>query len=113
MTDCILTSSANYCNHIACVVVYTGCSTLQLKCAIICRICKRPTLILAMGNEAYAYCKELLGDQTKLKYLPHFSGAATWKAKAYFGIPKEQKMSVEELADTYVKAIIEGHCEDQ
>lgn len=73
----------------------------------------RPTLILAMGNEAYAYCKELLGDQAKLKYLPHFSGAATWKAKAYFGIPKEQKMSVEELADTYVKAIIEGHCEDQ
>ena len=40
MTDRILASSTNYCNHLASVVVYTGCSTLQLKCAIIGRVCK-------------------------------------------------------------------------
>ena len=68
----------------------------------------RPGCIVAMGNQAYSYCKELLGNDPRVKYAPHFSGAATWKAKDFFDIPPEQKVSIEELAEKYVEYIISG-----
>lgn len=64
----------------------------------------RPECIVAMGNQAYNYSVELLGNDHRLKYLPHFSGAATWRAKQEFGI--KDKVSVEELADRYVAKIL-------
>lgn len=60
--------------------------------------------IVAMGNQAYSYCVELLGNDYRLKYVPHFSGAATWRAKKEFGI--KDKVSIEELAETYAVKII-------
>lgn len=66
----------------------------------------KPEYIVALGNQAYNYCKELLDNDNRLKYVPHFSGAATWKAKEYFGIPKGQKVSIEELAERYAEYII-------
>ena len=68
----------------------------------------RPGCIVAMGNQAYSYCKELLGNDPRVKYAPHFSGAATWKAKDFFDIPPKQKVSIEELAEKYVEYIISG-----
>ena len=68
----------------------------------------RPGCIAAMGNQAYSYCKELLGNDPRVKYAPHFSGAATWKAKDFFDIPPKQKVSIEELAEKYVEYIISG-----
>ena len=67
----------------------------------------RPGCIVAMGNQAYSYCKELHNDP-RVKYAPHFSGAATWKAKDFFDIPPKQKVSIEELAEKYVEYIISG-----
>ena len=61
-----------------------------------------------MGNQAYSYCKELLDNDPRVKYAPHFSGAATWKAKDFFDIPPKQKVSIEELAEKYVEYIISG-----
>lgn len=63
-----------------------------------------PKCIAAMGNQAYNYCVELLGSDRRLKRLPHFSGAATWRAKKEFGI--DGKVSIEELADKYVAEIL-------
>lgn len=66
-----------------------------------------PKSIVAMGNQAYKYCHELIGDDARLlPVVPHFSGAATWKAKAVFGIPRKQKVSIEELVGKYVEYII-------
>ena len=65
----------------------------------------RPECIVAMGNKAYNYCVELLGNNPKLKHLPHFSGAATWRAKQEFDI--KDKVSIEELADRYVTKIVD------
>lgn len=65
----------------------------------------QPVCIVAMGNQAYTYFKELLDDDHKVRFVPHFSGAATWKAKEVFGIPKEWKISIEELADEYAEKI--------
>lgn len=64
----------------------------------------KPTCIVAMGNQAHGYCVELLGDDHRLKYVPHFSGAATWRAKKEFGI--ESRVTIEELAVIYAKKII-------
>ena len=66
----------------------------------------KPSCIVAMGNQAHNYCRELLGNDHRLEYVPHFSGAATWKAKDFFDIPKNQKVSVEELAEKYAEYII-------
>lgn len=66
----------------------------------------KPARIVAMGNQAYNYCRELLGDDHRLEYVPHFSGAATWKAKDVFDMPENQKVSVEELAEKYAEHII-------
>ena len=65
----------------------------------------RPGCIVAMGNQAYSYCKELLDNDPRVKYIPHFSGAATWKAKDFFDIPQKQKVSIEELAEKYAEHI--------
>ena len=67
-----------------------------------------PQRIVAMGNQAYNYCRKLLGDDHRLEYVPHFSGAVTWKAKDVFDMPKNQKVSVEELAEKYAEYIISG-----
>lgn len=64
-----------------------------------------PTCIVAMGNQAYDYCVELLENSNRLHYVPHFSGAATWRAKKEFGI--QNKVSIEELAQIYAEKIIE------
>jgi len=65
-----------------------------------------PKRIVALGNQAYIYCKELIGNDARLLYTPHFSGAATWKAKDFFNIPQKQKVSIEELAEKYAEYII-------
>lgn len=65
-----------------------------------------PKSIVALGNQAYSYCHELIGDDARLLYVPHFSGAATWKAKDFFNIPGTQKVSIEELAEKYAEYII-------
>ncbi len=67
----------------------------------------KPVRIVAMGNQAYAYCQDLLGDDPKLIYVPHFSGAATWRAKKEFFKGENRKVSIEELAGAYVKRISE------
>ena len=66
----------------------------------------KPKSIVALGNQAYSYCHELIGDDARLLYVPHFSGAATWKAKDFFNIPGTQKVSIEELAEKYAEYII-------
>ena len=66
----------------------------------------KPVRIVAMGNQAYSYCHELIGDDARLLYVPHFSGAATWKAKDFFKIPGTQKVSIEELSEKYAEYII-------
>ncbi len=68
-----------------------------------------PVCIVAMGNHAYAYCKELLGEDSKLQHVPHFSGLATRWARERFGI-NEKPVSVEKLAEKYAEKII-GFCE--
>ena len=65
-----------------------------------------PKSIVALGNQAYSYCHELIGDDARLLYVPHFSGAATWKAKDFFNIPGTQKVSIEELSEKYAEYII-------
>ena len=65
-----------------------------------------PKSIVTLGNQAYSYCNELIGDDARLLYVPHFSGAATWKAKDFFKIPGTQKVSIEELAEKYAEYII-------
>lgn len=72
----------------------------------------KPARIVAMGNQACNYCWELLGDAHRLEYVPHFPGAATWKAKDFFDIPENQKVSVEELAEKYAEYII-SKCKQQ
>ena len=66
----------------------------------------KPKSIVALGNQAYSYCHELIGDYARLLYVPHFSGAATWKAKDFFNIPGTQKVSIEELSEKYAEYII-------
>ena len=66
----------------------------------------KPKSIVALGNQAYSYCHEQIGDDARLLYVPHFSGAATWKAKDFFKIPGTQKVSIEELAEKYAEYII-------
>ena len=65
-----------------------------------------PKSIVTLGNQAYSYCHELIDDDARLLYVPHFSGAATWKAKDFFNIPGTQKVSIEELAEKYAEYII-------
>ena len=66
----------------------------------------KPKSIVALGNQAYSYCHEQIGDYARLLYVPHFSGAATWKAKDFFNIPGTQKVSIEELSEKYAEYII-------
>lgn len=63
-----------------------------------------PVRIVAMGNQAYAYCQDLLGNDRRLKYVPHFSGAATWRAKDFFGVA-DRVVTIEELAGLYAGEI--------
>ena len=65
-----------------------------------------PKSIVTLGNQAYSYCHELIGNDARLLYVPHFSGAATWKAKDFFNIPGTQKVSIEELSEKYAEYII-------
>ncbi len=67
-----------------------------------------PACIVAMGNQSYAYCNELLGEDSRLKHVPHFSGAATWRAKKEFEV--NDRVTIEELAKTYAEKIV-GFCE--
>ncbi len=68
----------------------------------------KPACIVAMGNQAYAYCSELLGNDSRLKHVPHFSGAATWRAKKEFNV--SDRVTIEELAKIYAEKI-SGFCE--
>lgn len=65
-----------------------------------------PKSIIALGNQAYSYCRELIGDDEKLQYMPHFSGLATGSQKKFFEIDEKQKVTVEGLAEKYAEYII-------
>lgn len=45
-----------------------------------------PQRIVAVGNEAYDYCHELIGDDARLLHVPHISGLAAKKTKDLFRI---------------------------
>ena len=45
-----------------------------------------PQRIVAVGNEAYDYCHELIGDDVRLLHVPHISGLAAKKTKDFFRI---------------------------
>lgn len=79
-------------------------SILQKETALI-----DPKCIVALGNQAYTYCNYLLGNDARLIHMPHFSGLATNSQKNFFKIPKEQSVSVEELAEKYAEYIV-GRC---
>lgn len=66
----------------------------------------KPKKIVALGNQAYSYCNELIGDDTRLLYVPHFSGLATKRQKIFFKMDETQKAAVEELARKYAEYII-------
>ena len=66
----------------------------------------KPDRVVAIGNQAYLYCNELIDNNSIVKYVPHFSGAATWKAKDFFKIPQKQKVSIAELAEKYAEHIV-------
>lgn len=65
-----------------------------------------PQRIVALGNEAYRYAQTLLGDDPRLMYVPHFSGTATGRAKAFFGLTGY--CSIESLAECYAREILKG-----
>lgn len=64
-----------------------------------------PASIVALGNQAYSYCHELIGDDARLLYMPHFSGLATSRQKKFFEMDENQKVTVEELAEKYAEYI--------
>lgn len=66
----------------------------------------RPSCIVAMGNQAYDYCQDLIGYDERLVRVPHFSGLATKSQKAFFGMDKTQKATIEVLAGKYAEYII-------
>lgn len=57
-----------------------------------------PRSIVALGNQAYSYYRELSGDDERLLHMPHFSGLTTGSQKKFFEIDEKQKVAVEELA---------------
>lgn len=67
-----------------------------------------PQRIVAVGNEAYDYCHELIGDDTRLLHVPHISGLAAKKQKIFFELDENRKTTIEELVEKYVEYIISG-----
>lgn len=67
-----------------------------------------PQRIVAVGNEAYDYCHELIGDDARLLHVPHISGLAAKKQKIFFELDENRKTTIEELAEKYVEYIISG-----
>ena len=65
-----------------------------------------PQRIVAVGNEAYDYCYELIGDDVRLLHVPHISGLAAKKQKNYFELDENKKTTIEELVERYAKYII-------
>ena len=63
---------------------------------------------MAVGNEAYDYCHELIGDDTRLLHVPHISGLAAKKQKIFFELDENRKTTIEELVEKYVEYIISG-----
>ena len=61
---------------------------------------------MAVGNEAYDYCHELIGDDVRLLHVPHISGLAAKKQKNYFELDENKKTTIEELVERYAKYII-------
>ena len=51
------------------------------------------------GQSGINYCRELLGDEHRLEYVP-------WKAKGVFDMPENQKVSVEELAKNMLNRLL-------
>lgn len=67
-----------------------------------------PQRIVAVGNEAYDYCHELIGDDVRLLHVPHISGLAAKKQKIFFELDENRKTTIEELVEKYVEYIISG-----
>ena len=67
-----------------------------------------PQRIVAVGNEAYDYCHELIGDDARLLHVPHISGLAAKKQKIFFELDENRKTTIEELVEKYVEYIISG-----
>lgn len=67
-----------------------------------------PQRIVAVGNEAYNYCHELIGDDVRLLHVPHISGLAAKKQKIFFELDENRKTTIEELVEKYVEYIISG-----
>ena len=65
-----------------------------------------PQRIVAVGNEAYDYCHELIGDDVRLLHVPHISGLAAKKQKIFFELGENKKTTIEELVERYAKYII-------
>lgn len=65
-----------------------------------------PQRIVAVGNEAYDYCHELIGDDARLLHVPHISGFAAKKQKIFFELDENKKTTIEELVERYAKYII-------
>ena len=65
-----------------------------------------PQRIVAVGNEAYDYCHELIGDDVRLLHVPHISGLAAKKQKIFFELDENKKTTIEELVERYAKYII-------
>ena len=54
-----------------------------------------PQRIVAVGNEAYDYCHELIGDDARLLHVPHISGLAAKKQKIFFELDENKKTTIE------------------
>lgn len=67
-----------------------------------------PQRIVAVGNEAYDYCHELIGDDARLLHVAHISGLAAKKQKIFFELDENRKTTIEELVEKYVEYIISG-----
>lgn len=67
-----------------------------------------PQRIVAVGNEAYDYCHELIGDDARLLHVLHISGLAAKKQKIFFELDENRKTTIEELVEKYVEYIISG-----
>lgn len=65
-----------------------------------------PQRIVAVGNEAYDYCHELIGDDARLLHVSHISGLAAKKQKIFFELDENKKTTIEELVERYAKYII-------
>ena len=65
-----------------------------------------PQRIVAVGNEAYDYCHELIGDDARSLHVPHISGLAAKKQKIFFELDENRKTTIEELVERYAKYII-------